>query len=107
MVPGERAARGAPGAAGSQGNLRDAGSLDARGRCSALGCVTRPGPLRDELQRWALPLVPQVGASLLFDQAFGAAEKREVRLCCEGLLFGIGFFLEKYLGGKKLWRCDP
>lgn len=50
---------------------------------------------------------PQVGASLLFDQAFGAAEKREVRFCCEGLLFGIGFFLEKYLGGKKFWRCDP
>lgn len=58
-----------------------------------------------ELQRWALPVVPQVGAALLFDKAFGLSEKREVRACYEGLLFGVGFFWGKSLGGKReVWE---
>lgn len=72
---GVREAR-SPGGGGDAGGASGMPGLCRRaGRCIALRCVARPGPLREELQRWALPPVPQVGVSLLFDQASGFAEK--------------------------------
>lgn len=84
-------------------------SADARGRCGALRCVSRPGPALAGLSWWdGLSVVPQVGAALLLGNPIHFSEKRELRLCCEGLLLGIVFFYwGKSWRGKEVWRCDP
>lgn len=109
MVARERAARGAPRAAGSRGEppgrqvsqpLAESQTLagDALNLCAradlaphSRGCVGKVGSA----------CCPQVGAALLLGKAIHFP-KREVRPCYQGLLFGIAFFLGKSWGGKKL-----